>query len=103
MDDDVSKKKNFKVSEVSCFLIEKIIIPIVSSNNPVSLIQTKVPPKGVTPLLSNKMFGNIKAKVPTENAMMEAIVKKTVCSFFVNIGQQRSTVNILIHLMFIKK
>lgn len=70
------KRNVFKVSEVSCFLIEKAMMPIVRSSNPVSLVQTNVLTKGSTPLLSNKGVGNKIAKSPTENAMMEAIVKK---------------------------
>lgn len=75
------KRNIFNVSELSCFLTKNAMIPIVRSSKPVSLIQTNVPTKGSTPLLANKVFGNKIAKIPTENAMIDAIVKKFVCSF----------------------
>ncbi len=88
-------KNTLKVSEVSCFLIEKAIIPIARSSNPVSLVQTKVPTKGSTPLLSNKVVGNNIAKSPTENAMIEAIVKKfCLLIIIIIIEQQRFAGNI---------
>lgn len=56
---------------------------MVISNKPTSLVQTNVEPEATTPLLSNKMFGNTSANVPTKNAMREAIVKKNFLLIFV--------------------
>lgn len=86
----------FKVSELSCFLIKKLIIPTAISNRPVSLIQTNVPTKGSTPLLSNKVPGNNVAKSPTQNAMTDAIVKN-ICLLILlilsNKGQKKTVEN----------
>ncbi len=70
------KRNDFKVGEASWFLIEKAMMPIVRSSNPVSLAQTNEPTKGSTPLLSNKVDGNKIANNPTKNARMEAMAKK---------------------------